>query len=173
MVAIRLLFFMISMLISYQAFAGDAVSTNLWVKSIANGWDVASERTSVVDCGRTVYYAFGPLTGHTADQATSMLNIACPNGADLFFDPDVSQVGVDGLQGSIILIYTVIGSATDEQSEPLPNSDVIEPVSLSNTSAYGVGKSNPAYGLSPGNIFIDYDASATAGNISLIRVRGR
>lgn len=170
MVATRILFFIISMLISYKAFAGDAVSTNLFVKSIENGWDVASERTSVVDCGRTVYYAFGPATGHTADEATAVLNISCPNGADLYFDSDLSATTADG---SIILIYSVIGSATTIQSEPLPNSDVIEPVVLNNTSSYGTGKSNPTYGLGPGKIFIDYDASGVAGNISLIRIRGR
>lgn len=147
----------------------DADLNNKWFRK-NEPTNASASTASAVACGQTVYYFFGPGTVHVPNGTTSPISIECENGADLVF---LSSTLSSGGTGSIDLVYQVVGTYTTFESVPMANSDVIEDAQLANTSAYGGGSSNPVYGLNPGIFWVDYTASATANDVSIIRIKGR
>lgn len=167
----KLIVLIIACLFTASVSYADSTEGNNFVRSITNGWGLNEPAANKIECGRTVYYAFGPGSLHTTSGSTDIFDVLCSNGAEIIF---ISSVGTTGVDGTIDAVYQVGLDGTDEGSEPMANSDVIEPISVGATSALGagsIGKSNPSYGLGVGKFWIDYTVGAT--HISLIRIRGR
>ena len=166
----KLLLIFILSIIPIKSLA-DSTEGNNFVTDISVSWGLNARVSNKVECGRTIYYAFGPGSNHTATGSTDIFDVLCPNGADIIF---ISAVGSTGVDGTINAVYQVGLDGTDEGSEPMANSDVIEPLSVGAVSALGAastGSSNPAYGLGVGKFWIDYTAGLSG--VSLIRIRGR